>query len=126
MCEGILCWLLYINYRYFVLIVYGYRLTVGAMYTLLLLCVVDCGPPVAPQRGPLKSYTDTTDGSEVFYSCNRGLVPEGRIRTVCIRDGWSPNPAGLKCAGLFHTFRKLFFHVYKQGNCRLYVSTYTD
>ena len=42
MCEGILCWLLYINYRYFVLIVYGYRLTVGAMYTLHQLTVALC------------------------------------------------------------------------------------
>ena len=42
MCEGILCWLLYINYRYFVLIVYGYRLTVGTMYTLHQLTVPLC------------------------------------------------------------------------------------
>ena len=43
---------------------------------------VDCGPPGAPQRGSLESYTNTTEGSEVFYSCNPGLVPEGRMRTV--------------------------------------------
>ena len=58
---------------------------------------VDCGAPVAPRNGSLESYTDTTEGSEVFYSCEQGLVPEGRMRAVCTRNGWSPNPAELCC-----------------------------
>ena len=58
---------------------------------------VDCGPPVTPQRGSLEGYSDTTEGSEVFYSCSPGLVPEGRRRAVCTRNGWSPNPANLNC-----------------------------
>ena len=58
---------------------------------------VDCGHPVTPQNGSLESYTDTTYGSEVFYSCDPGLVPEGRMRAVCTRNGWSPNPADLNC-----------------------------
>ena len=59
---------------------------------------VECGLPGAPQRGSLESYTDTTEGSEVFYSCNPGLVPEGRMRANCTRNGWSPNPADHSCA----------------------------
>ena len=70
---------------------------------------VDCGIPVAPQRGSLESYTDTTEGSEVFYRCDPGLVSEGRRRAVCTRNGWSPNPADLRCAGLFHTWETIFF-----------------
>ena len=63
---------------------------------------VDCGPPGDLQRGSLESYTTTTEGSEVFYSCNPGLVPEGRMRAVCTRNGWSPNPADLSCTlGMF-------------------------
>ena len=58
---------------------------------------VDCGAPVAPRNGSLESYTNTTEGSQVFYSCNLGLVPEGRMRAVCTRNGWSPNPAELCC-----------------------------
>ena len=58
---------------------------------------VDCGPPLAPWNGSLESYSGTTEGSEVFYSCNPGLVPEGRMRAVCNRNGWSPNPANLHC-----------------------------
>ena len=59
---------------------------------------VNCDPPVSPQRGSLENYTNTTEGSEVFYSCDQGLVPEGRMRTVCTRNGWSPNPAELSCS----------------------------
>ena len=62
------------------------------------LTSVDCGPPAVPRNGSLESYTDTTEGSEVFYSCDPGLVPEGRMRAVCTRNGWSPNPADLNCA----------------------------
>ena len=41
--------------------------------------------------------TVTVKGSEVFYSCDPGLVPEGRMKAVCTRNGWSPNPAELCC-----------------------------
>ena len=36
------------------------------------------------------------------YSCDPGLVPEGRMRATCTRNGWSPNPADLNCSeGIF-------------------------
>ena len=54
---------------------------------------------VAPRNGSLESYSDTTEGSEVFYRCDPGLVPEGTLTAVCTRNGWSPNPADLRCAG---------------------------
>ena len=42
------------------------------------------------------------EGSEVFYSCDTGFVPEGRMRSVCTRNGWSSNPADLNCtAGMY-------------------------
>ena len=63
-----------------------------------VLCIVDCGPPVAPQHGSLESYTNTTEGSQVFYSCNQHLVPKGRMRANCTKNGWSPNPADLSCS----------------------------
>ena len=66
-------------------------------FTSLIIISVDCGLPVAPRNGSLESYTITTEGSEVFYSCNQGLVPERRMRTVCTNSGWSPNPAELSC-----------------------------
>ena len=59
---------------------------------------VDCGPPVVPHHGSLENYTSTTEGSEVFYSCDQHLVPEGRMRAVCTRNGWTPNPADLNCS----------------------------
>ena len=63
-----------------------------------ILFTVDCGPPAVPQRGSLENHTDTTEGSEVFYRCDPGLVPAGRMRAVCTRNGWSPNPADLRCS----------------------------
>ena len=59
---------------------------------------VDCGPPVVPHHGSLENYTSTTEGSEVFYSCDQHLVLEGRMRAVCTRNGWTPNPADLNCS----------------------------
>ena len=57
---------------------------------------VYCGSPVAPQHGSV-NYTSTTEGSEVFYSCDPGLVPQERMRAVCTQNMWSPNPAALNC-----------------------------
>ena len=71
------------------------------MTVIVNFFLVDCGAPVAPRNGSLESYTDTTEGSEVFYRCDPGLVPEGRMRANCTRNGWSPNPADLSCAGIF-------------------------
>ena len=62
-----------------------------------LFYVVDCGPPVAPQRGSLETYTDTTEGSEVFYRCNQHLVPERRMNATCTDSGWRPNLTALSC-----------------------------
>ena len=70
------------------------------LYINALPCAVDCGPPGDPQHGSLESYTDTTEGSVAFYSCNQHLIPEGRMRASCTRDGWSPKPADLSCAGV--------------------------
>ena len=36
---------------------------------------VDCGSPGNPRNGSLEGYTVTSEGSEVFYSCNQGVVP---------------------------------------------------
>ena len=58
---------------------------------------VDCGAPGNPQRGST-NYTNTTEGSMVFYSCDQHLVPEERMRANCTRNGWSPsNPGRLSC-----------------------------
>ena len=70
----------------------------GRLIALKFLCIVDCGLPGVPHRGSLDNYANTTVGSEVFYSCNPGLVPEERMRAVCTRNGWSPNPTDLSCS----------------------------
>ena len=80
------------------MLILGYELL--TLYINVLPCAVDCGPPGDPQRGSLESYTATTEGSEVFYRCDTDLVPDGRMRAVCTRNGWSPNPADQSCAGV--------------------------
>ena len=65
---------------------------------ILNLPSVDCASPGNPQNGLVANYTGTTNSSVAFYSCDPGLVPEGRMRAVCTRNGWSPNPADLCCA----------------------------
>jgi len=65
------------------------------IYIYYLTTTVDCGPPSVPRNGSLQSYTITTEGSVVFYSCDPGLVPEGRRRAVCTENGWSPDPTDL-------------------------------
>jgi len=67
------------------------------IYLIPMIFSVDCGPLVAPRNGSLESYTSTINGSEVFYSCDPGLVPERRMRAVCTENGWSPNPRDLSC-----------------------------
>ena len=63
----------------------------------LNLFTVDCGPPGTPQRGST-NYTSTTEGSVVFYSCDQHLVPEGRMKVNCTRNGWSPlDPGRVNC-----------------------------
>jgi len=63
-----------------------------------LVCTFDCGPPPAPQSGSLESYTNTTEGSVVFYNCDPGLVPERRMMSLCTVTGWSPDPGALSCS----------------------------
>ena len=63
-----------------------------------IFSIVDCGSPFPPRNGLVTSYTNTTEGSVAFYSCDPGLVPEMGMRAVCTMNGWSPNPANLSCA----------------------------
>ena len=75
---------------------------VAQIYLLFCLPSVDCGPPVPPRNGSLENYTDSIEGSAVFYSCDPGLVPEMRMMSVCTGTGWSPNPVDLYCTtGIF-------------------------
>ena len=78
-------------------VVNGISSSKSTTYELQYMFTVDCGPPGNPQRGST-NYTSTTEGSVAFYSCDQYLVPEGRMRANCTRNGWSPiNPGHLSC-----------------------------
>ena len=47
---------------------------------------------------PLRHIKNTLEGAEIFFKCNTGFVPAGRMMTVCRADGrWNPDPATLVC-----------------------------
>ena len=59
---------------------------------------VNYGQPVTPGNGSIDPYQNTTVGAEIFFRCNPGFVPAGRMDAVCGADGrWSPNPATFVC-----------------------------
>ena len=67
-------------------------------FCTLLYTPVSCGQPVTPDNGSIEAYQNTTQGAEIFFKCNPGFVPAGRMRAVCGADGrWNPDPATLVC-----------------------------
>ena len=66
---------------------------------LLTFFSVSCGTPSFSGRVDVEPFS-TTVGSEIAYQCQSGLLPEGRITSVCGEDGrWTPDPANLICKG---------------------------
>ena len=75
-----------------------WNITIGILlyYTLLLYwCIFQS---VVGDNGTIETYQNTTEGAEIFFRCNPGFVPAGRMRAVCGADGrWNPDPAMLVC-----------------------------
>ena len=70
------------------------------MCAILITPSVSCGTPTFADHADVESFNSTTVGSEIAYQCQSGLVPEGRMTSVCREDGrWNPNPATLMCKG---------------------------
>ena len=65
---------------------------------------MSCGTPSFTGRVDEEPFSSTTVGSEIAYQCQSGLLPEGRMTSVCRGDGrWDPNPATLTCEGKSYT-----------------------
>ena len=61
---------------------------------------VSCGAPSFSTGVTVAPFNSTTVGSEIVYQCQSGLLPEGRMTSVCREDGmWNPDPATLLCEG---------------------------
>ena len=65
---------------------------------------MSCGTPSFAGRVDVEPFNSTTVGSEVAYQCQSGLLPEGRMTSVCGGDRrWNPDPATLICKGkMYH------------------------
>ena len=47
----------------------------------------------------MEPISSTTVGSEIFYQCQTGGLPEERMTVLCEEDGrWNPDPQSL-CTG---------------------------
>ena len=67
---------------------------------LLTLFSVSCGAPYFAGRVEVEPFSSTTVGSEIAYQCQSGLLPEGRMTSVCGEDGrWNPDTTILICKG---------------------------
>ena len=67
-------------------------------YASSFLSTVNCSGPTSPINGSIDPHLNTTEGAEIFFRCNPGFVPAGRMRAACTTDGrWNPEPAGLVC-----------------------------
>ena len=61
---------------------------------------VSCGTPSFASRVDVEPFNSTSVGPEIAYQCQSGLLPEGRITSVCGGEGrWNPDPATLMCKG---------------------------
>ena len=70
------------------------------LYDITRFHLVNCGTPISPGHGFFEAYENTTEGAEIFFRCNLGLVPGGKMRAVCGADGrWIPNPLHFRCTG---------------------------
>ena len=64
---------------------------------------VSCGTPSFASRVDVEPFNSTTVGSQIVYQCQSGLLPEGRMTSVCGGEGrWNPDPATLMCKGKFY------------------------
>ena len=58
----------------------------------------NCGDPIDPINGYIEPYQNTTEGAEIFFRCDMGFVPAGRMGAVCEADGrWNPDPSTILC-----------------------------
>ena len=69
-----------------------------ACVSYLLLPPVNCSDPTPPMDGSIDPYQNTTEGAEIFFRCNPGFVPAGRMTATCASNGvWTPDPASFTC-----------------------------
>ena len=60
--------------------------------------LADCGQPEFPSNGDVSAVSSTTEGANVTFQCEEGLLPSDPITSTCNSIGlWTPNPADVQC-----------------------------
>lgn len=69
-----------------------------AMHYSSLLPPANCSDPNPLENGSIEAFQNTTEGAEIFFECDPGFAPAGKMRAVCTSDGrWNPDPAMHMC-----------------------------
>ena len=92
--------MLFSSWKYLCTVVRNIVSSSGQWIILYITIPVSCGQPVTPGNGSIETYQNTLEGAEIFFRCNPGFVPAGRMTAVCGADGrWNTDPADLVCTG---------------------------
>ena len=68
-------------------------------YFYSLASAIVCGAPFFTNGVIVEPFWSTTVGSEIYYQCQTGVLPEERMILLCGEDGkWNSDPQGL-CTG---------------------------
>ena len=79
------------------------------MHFCSVASAIVCGAVSFSSGVTVEQFSSTIVGSEIFYQCQPGFLPEGRRTVLCGGDGrWNPDPRDL-CTGnafclSFHSF----------------------
>ena len=80
--------------------IYLYNLIINNFLTprFISFSPANCSNPTLPTNSFIEAYHNTTEGAEIYFSCNPEFVPAGRMGAVCASNGrWNPDPAGFRC-----------------------------
>ena len=63
------------------------------MFDFPYLPPANCSDPTVPRNGSIDPYQNTTEGAEIMFRCDQGLVPAENMTAVCALNGnWIPDP----------------------------------
>ena len=60
--------------------------------------IVDCGDPLPPNNGSIRSYTNTREGTSITFECDEGFLPSAPMNSTCMGNAmWYPAPQDHNC-----------------------------
>ena len=95
--------------------------SVTSILLTIHLSLVNCSDPTPPMDGSIDPYQNTTEGAVISFRCDPGLVPAGRMNTICESDGrWIPDPATTVCTCKFRKIRVYIYRILPLKLCMIH------